>query len=676
MAARHPVSPTRGATAMPPSSRALTDLNVSSTRELFAHVLDGYLTLIDDARTHAANDPRDYEHATRMLWALGSWFARPGRPRILTAPSGREIDLADLLLTSLRRGTNPQDPGHWPVSGKPWDQMVVESAQAAWATWSLHEGWRQSPNPAAEPFAALTDQVLARIHDFLARQDQSIYPHNWGLFVAANQEVRRQLHLADVPGFAASFDPAIIADRLARSQAMHWGEGWHTDSSISPSTPTFDDYTSWGYILYHLVLMLYTASDEETATRLPGFAPPRGRREMLADFARYFAFQAHQFDASGASVEYGRSQTYKFARLAAVTLAYVLDRRFNHPGAWNLGFSMLPRELSTGTLRRLIRLHLNHFISLGMIDPVTGVIHPHRTLESSPESQESYSTSGSTYWAVTLFAALWLLDDDDPLWHEPEESLPAERGDFLYWSAPSGFLLSHRAEDGHVELFNTRVHKTTTPGSDFDGKYENFVYSSAHGHLTASGPRDENNLTIGSTWRREPLSGDLWPGSPAEAPVLRSVHRQGEIIISTLLFVRTGYHVRIHRIGGSFNAPIHESSTSLGHPEATPPAHIHGPDWTYLAVSSGAIFSARLLGFAHSEVLSGTGAHTRSSAWSLVRHIAPSASPGRLLASLHRTSRRAFDPVKTRAAVRHLDADEGTARVFWGDGSESSAPFL
>ena len=79
------------------------------------------------------------------------------------------------------------------------------------------------------------------------------------------------------------------------------------------------------------------------------------------------------------------------ARLRALITAYVIDRLHNTPSRWNLGFSVLPPESSPGMLRRLIRLHFNHYLANGVIDPSTFEYKDGQTLETSPEVIDSYT---------------------------------------------------------------------------------------------------------------------------------------------------------------------------------------------------------------------------------------------------------------------------------------------
>ena len=641
-----------------------------AVRDLWARLLVGHQARTNAAGTRWPNN--DLEGPTRMLWSLGAWLSRPERPRTL-AWNGQTADLADLTLRALKNGSNPSEPTRWPLSSGYNQQMVVEAPNVAFAAWALRQA--HLATSAGSVWSQLTGTDLANLNALLRDQDNSLYPHNWNTFVILNHEVRKRLDLSGVPAFA-SWSQTQIDTHLARVNSVHFGGGWHTDDSTFSGLPVFEDYQNWGYASHLLLWTLLAADDAPAATVIPG-TNGLDRAALLDRVSAQLSTQPWFYDVHGAHPEYGRSTTYKFARLVGLALAYSLDRTKNTAFGWNLP-PVLPPDVSVGQLRRLLRLHLNHYLALGMIDPADNTLRERQTPWSDPEVMEGYSTPGSTNWAAFLFAPLWLLPEDDLLWTTPEEPLPTEKFDSALWIEPAGFLVRSSRADGHVELFNTRVDKTTV--SYYENKYDKFVYSSALGFLTRSGGRLDNSLQLSdTTWRRTPSAGDQWlPADlPADAPgVLRSVHVQGSRRASTLIFLRDGLQVRVHRVTGAAGR-IREGGYALGHfPDETLPAPVHGPDWTYLRSSTGATMTARLLGFTATSTTSGAGRHSRHPAWRLAWNDAPSAADGAIVATLVKGSRHPFDPAAVRAQVSSVSADATGATVTWIDGSSTAAPFL
>jgi len=58
--------------------------------------------------------------------------------------------------------------------------------------------------------------------------------------------------------------------------------------------------------------------------------------------------------------------------LTGLMIAYYIDQAYNTPSKWNLGFKVLPETFTPGMLRRLVRQHLNYYLSNGAVDPSTG----------------------------------------------------------------------------------------------------------------------------------------------------------------------------------------------------------------------------------------------------------------------------------------------------------------
>jgi hypothetical protein len=293
--------------------------------------------------------------------------------------------------------------------------------------------------------------------------------------------------------------------------------------------------------------------------------------------SEWLRFQIRSFDAYGGNPEYGRSSTYTFSRLRPLILAYVMDRQWNTPGKWNLGFSILP-------------------------------------------------------------------------------------------------------ESGHVELFNARGHLNAWMDDGYENKYTKFTYSSRFGYVTADGGRLDQNVMVDSMYRSNPDSGSLFlpldrePGAPG---VIRTSHTQGTARIDTLIFLKGGSQLRVHRVEGAGGRQVRDGGYTLGHGNAEiPPAPVLGDDWVYMESSVGAVFTRRLLGFSSVDLVSGTGNHSRQARWRLPYADLPSA-PGSPfhVAVLHHASANRFDPEAIAARVASVKVQGAAVTVEWGDGDTVAAEF-
>ncbi|MCD8481897.1 MAG: DUF2264 domain-containing protein, partial [Verrucomicrobia bacterium] len=298
----------------------------------------------------------------------------------------------------------------------------------------------------------------------------------------------------------------------------------------------------------------------------------RVAKEILREISDWVADQQWFFDDAGAHIEFGRSTAYKYARLVSLLLAYYLENYHNSvPGGWNYDFSIFPESrFSVGQLRALIRLHLNHYLRNEAIDPDTFRMGRGQTPDSGGQTDEPYIAAGSVYWAQHVFAVLWLLDDDDPLWSEPEQDLPAAGGDFERWLPVPGFLLRGRSQTaGHVELINVGNWIDVSNSENYNryiNKYNKFSYSTRLGWITRSGSLLDQALMVNNSLRVE-SEGDfyrpnIWP--EYAQGVARSVAEIGGRRVSTLIFMEGDAQIRLHRIVGSAGAQLREGAYALG----------------------------------------------------------------------------------------------------------------
>src|SRR6185295_3407892 len=187
--------------------------------------------------------------------------------------------------------------------------------------------------------------------------------------------------------------------------------------------------------------------------QMDGASMPERRDVLLERVRNWMQHYPYFFAADGATVEYGRSLSYKFSRLGAPLWAYKL-------GAW---------PHSAGMLKRLVGRHLRWYVDHGAVR-ADGTLRQALTVTGSEEIMERYISTGASYWAMQAFSGLWSLADDDPFWTAEEEPLPIEQGDFLKVFPQPGWVLAGR--DGEVTQFNA--------GSWYAGsnnKYMKLVYS-------------------------------------------------------------------------------------------------------------------------------------------------------------------------------------------------------
>ena len=497
---------------------------------LWSRLVAGWADHLDEtgARTliegvpNAADQGGSYEGVTRMLWGLGGWLSQPDRPVVVTW-RGQSYDTLALTHRALVNGTDPASPGYWgtaPTRGE-YDQRTVESGQVALSLWQTRD----------RLWATLAEREQANLLAWLERfgRPPSAWHSNWALFWALNHAGRRALGLPH--------DAAVIESALAYLDGVYCGEGWYDDGPRR-GVDAFDDYNWWVFGTHVLALALLdgrqkadgrrqTAEGQQTVSPwslAPDPSPLLERTRLVLRHYPYF------FAADGGYTEYGRSLSYKFARLGVALWAYRL-------GLW-------PHPV--GMLRRLVGRHLRWYVDRGAVRP-DGTLRQSLTVEGSAAVREPYIATGSTYWAMLAFAGLWSLPDADPFWTTDEEPLPVEQGDFVRVFPQPGWVVAGTQATGTVQRFNAGSHK-------YPAKYSKLVYTTLAPFNvgTVDGqPAPDGALCLTDGVRLAHRDGcEAWAvGEPGwlRARYCLAVGDQAYTVDTTLV-VRGEVHLRAHRL--------------------------------------------------------------------------------------------------------------------------------
>lgn len=616
---------------------------------LWSRLVAGWANSLDNsgARTLMAGVPNDadaggsYEGVTRMLWGLAGWLSQPGRPARLTW-RGETFDTEALLKRALVAGTDPASPGYWgqaPRRGE-YDQRTVESGQVALAAWLTRE----------RIWARLTAEEQGRLVDWLTEfgKRPSAWRNNWVLFWTLNHAGRKAL--------GAPFDQAVIDETLEYLDGMYCGDGWYDDGPRC-GVNHFDDYNYW---VFGTHVLAWAQCD--------GNSQPERRERLLARVRLSMAHVPYFFAANGAYSEYGRSLSYKFARLAAPLWAYKL-------GVW---------PHAVGMLRRLVGRHLRWYTDRGAIR-ADGTLRQSLTAEGSIEVREPYIATGSSYWAMLAFGALWSLPDDDPFWSVEEEPLPVEQGDFMRVFAWPGWVVSGTKASGGVQRFNAGSWK-------YPAKYGKFAYTTLapfNVGLVDGQPSPDSMLclTDGQIIGHRNTNLAFAVGEPGW---LRMRYQQavgGVHTIDTAIIVLGEVHLRAHRVTLDPDVKIPlaavEGAAPLGYAAGTVPVitsdSIAG--WEKAWVDSRAVGIVRLRGYDHQHrATSWRGRYELNSVYG--RYVFPWLEASRLkpehdLICLVYTGLSEVDMNHLKAQVAEFDwLPNGTFRLVWQDGRQLEVPPL
>lgn len=619
--------------------------------DLWSRIVAGWANSLDSSGARVLLDgipnPEDaggsYEGVTRMLWGLGSWLSRPERPAILRW-RGASYDLEQLTRHALIGGTNPQSRGFWgnPPPRAEYDQRTVETGQVAFATWqSRARIWDQMSASERENLIAWLDRF---------GQMPAAWHSNWALFWVLNHAARKAL--------GASHNQATIDSGLEYLEGVTSGGGWYDDAA-KRGEQKFDDYNWWVFTTHELA---WAACD--------GASQPRRRTLLLDRIQQRMAHYPYFFAADGAYAEYGRSLSYKFARLAAPLWAY-------QHGVW---------PHSVGMLRRLVGRHLRWYVDHGALRP-DGTLRQSLTATGSNAVRESYISTGAVYWAMLAFAGLWALADDDPFWSVAEEPLPVEQASFVRAIPQPGWLLVGTQTSGAIQRFNA--------GSSgyYPAKYDKYLYATAGPFNVgladgAPGPDSMLCLVYGEQLAHRTGTSAFAIGEPGW---LRMRYVQqiggGAHTIETIIVVRGELHVRVHRVTLDLqaNGPIGalEGPAPLGYDTGDTPEIISNvaEGWESAAVHGRMVAIRRLFGYdGQRRAMAWCGRTDLNSVYG--EYVLPLLSVTQLkpihdLACLIYTGSISIEPATFTHLIPVITwADTGALHLAWPDSSTDTIPPL
>jgi hypothetical protein len=314
---------------------------------------------------------------------------------------------------------------------------------------------------------------------------------------------------------------------------------------------------------------------------------PERRDELLERIRLLMNHMPHFFTSNGAYSEFGRSLSYKFARLGAPLWAY-------HAGVW-------PHK--TGMLRRLVGRHLRWYVDRGAIR-YDGTLRQELTATGSPEIMERYISTGATYWAMQAFGGLWTLPDDDPFWTTDEEPLPAEVENFTKVYPQPGWVVT--ANDGEIQRFNAGSVKP------YGAKYAKFVYGTRNpfnAGLQRGLPDTDNIVALGSVQRTKNLAfavGDNKLRFRWEQAVNNLTHT-----VDSSIAIFGKFHIRAHRfyLSSETKSPISmvEGSSALGYHAGEIPQISNRETWQLATVGNRMVLIANIKGKQVAWLWHGTG---------------------------------------------------------------------
>ncbi len=515
----------------------------------WAHLVHGWATHLDPtgARTWM-NGIRNFnerdgssEGLTRMLWGIGGWLSQPERePRIQW--QDKSYNVATLARDGILAGCDPESPGYWNVGGRNpdryFDQRIVEAAPVAYFLWQTQNRIWQHLDVAERA------SILEHLIEF--GQRPPYWANNWSLFWLLNHAFRKVVG----EEHDQSLIDSVVNDYLDK---VYVGNGWYDDTG-GLGLYHFDDYN---YLVFVTHVLAWAEMD--------GHTQPARRDELFARIELCMMDFPYFFATDGAYPAFGRSQTYKFARVSAAIWAY-------RHGLW---------PHSVGMLRRLVGRHMRWHMDRGAVRG-DGTVRQEYTVSGSLSVREPYMSTGSPYWTMLVFNALWALPDNDQFWETEEVALPAEEGDLIKVYDPPGWVIS--ATDGQVIRFNAR---SQGHAPSYAHKYGKFAYGSLFPFNVGleTGQFSVDNMLCLQNDRVRSHRHLNYHAAVGEPGWLRMVYPQilgdHEHMIDTTILVMGALQLRAHRIKLTDDAAISavEGGATLGFEAGGVPHLQQGNGW-------------------------------------------------------------------------------------------------
>ena len=437
-------------------------------------------------------------------------FARPLWGIVPLTAGGYDFPHWDLYRRGLANGTNPHHDEYWgDVSDR--NQRLVELAAIGFALAMV-------PQHIWEPLSETDKQVVSAY--LLAARECAFVDNNWKFF-----RVLIDLGLERV---GIAFDGHKTHAYLDELEAFDIGDGWYRDGPVR----RVDHYVPFAMHFYGLIYSVLANGHDERKARLL-----QRSRTFAADIR-------HWFGPDGASLAFGRSQTYRFAA----------------GGFWGgLAFANL-EALPWSELKGYYMRHIRWWSKLPICDRdgVLSVGYGYPNLLMS----ESYNSPCSPYWALKFFLPL-ALPADHPFWTAPETE-PETSAEPVPLPKP-GMVAFHTS--GNVVVLSSGQQHDKMRGAQ--EKYSKFVYSTRYAFNIEA---DDRHFAAASFDGMLGLSDDgvhFRTRETMEEALIAGDHLYSrwrpwrDVVVETWLIPQNPWHLRVHRIKTPYGLETSEGGFAI-----------------------------------------------------------------------------------------------------------------
>ena len=437
-------------------------------------------------------------------------YARPLWGIVPLAAGGYDFPHWDLYRRGLANGTNPHHDEYWgDVSDR--NQRLVELAAIGFALAMV-------PQHIWEPLSETDKQLVAAY--LLAAREREFVDNNWKFF-----RVLIDLGLERV---GIAFDTSKTHAYLDELEAFDIGDGWYRDGPVR----RVDHYVPFAMHFYGLIYSVLATGDDERKARL------------LQRSRRFAADIRHWFGPDGASLAFGRSQTYRFAA----------------GGFWGgLAFANL-EALPWSEVKGYYMRHIRWWSKLPICDRdgVLSIGYGYPNLLMS----ESYNSPCSPYWALKFFLPL-ALPADHPFW-TAQEAAPETFAEPVPLPKPG--MVAFHTSSNVVVLSSGQQHDKMRGAQE---KYSKFVYSTRYAFNIEA---DDRHFAAASFDGMLGLSDDcvhFRTRETMEEALIAGDHLYSrwrpwlDVVVETWLTPQNPWHVRVHRIKTPYGLETSEGGFAI-----------------------------------------------------------------------------------------------------------------
>lgn len=404
---RYRPAPTRPGEADAALVRDFLDSGIEAEQRyetLFCYFVDGFLAAATPDFERAQYRGRGSRHGYRVAGVEGfartaplfaAWIAGGRSPVISGLPSGRGVDLAQMLASGLTAGADPAHPAYW-SDPYDWAQVLVEASDIAITLWIGRD----------TIWPMLDARTQSNLLTWLRRAAASDRPvNNWLLFGATCEAV-----VAALEGRTVTALPDY-----ERFKPHYLAHGWFSDSATHR---VVDYYNVWG-ITYQLAFLHLMHPDYDAEFM---------RSAVLASAD----LTAHLISPQGIPIM-GRSVCYRTAASAPLSVAALLD-----PSPQRLGLS-----------RRANDCVWRYFLAHGAARDGTLT---QGYFGDDPRLLDSYSGPGSSHWGLRSVIPTLLHPPGSAYWTAPEQPLPVEVGDYRLDLPELGWVIEGEKTSGDIRI--------------------------------------------------------------------------------------------------------------------------------------------------------------------------------------------------------------------------------